>query len=286
MKLNRIQLILLFVCLKLSVVEVSAASVPEDSALQVGVQEKQAQVVVFAQSNANILEATVSVNAQLTNMSSSLPLPAVGTVSGANLYAPIVYLEPVDSRQPWNYNYQFVWHKGLPSSLELEPWIYQFPFAAGGQFSVSQGAGGRDSHQYGGENENAIDFAMPEGTTVCAARSGLVIAIKGDSDLGGPDSKYEQCANYVVVKHNDGTYANYMHLKRNGLLVKLGQVVQAGESLALSGNTGYSTEPHLHFDVYRLTASNERKTVPLRFQTRGGPVEALKGQFYWRDSSQ
>lgn len=56
-------------------------------------------------------------------------------------------------------------------------------------------------------------------------------------------------ANFVCVQHSDGTYARYFHLSRNGVRVKKGDRVAAGDILGLSGNTGFSSAPHLHFDV-------------------------------------
>ena len=83
-------------------------------------------------------------------------------------------------------------------------------------YRVVQGYGGLFSHSY----IAAIDFEMPIGTAVCAAREGVIFSYKDDSDEGGVFSKYKNKANYIIIKHNDGSFGCYWHLKRNGVLVK------------------------------------------------------------------
>jgi murein DD-endopeptidase MepM/ murein hydrolase activator NlpD len=72
--------------------------------------------------------------------------------------------------------------------------------------------------------------------------------------------------NYVMIMHNDSSTALYGHLQQNGLLVKLGDSVVVGQQIALSGNTGYSAFPHLHFTVY----NNNGNQIPVRFKTAKG----------------
>ena len=83
-----------------------------------------------------------------------------------------------------------------------------------------------------------------------AARDGTVVAVRQDSDVGGTDEKYLNSSNYVVIRHSDGTFAEYLHLKHNGALVSVGDKVRTHQVLGLSGNTGHSSIPHLHFAVF------------------------------------
>ena len=93
---------------------------------------------------------------------------------------------------------------------------------------------------------NAVDFKMPIGTSVVAARAGIVVALQeGYSDNNGVDLQ----ENYVFIKHSDGTIGRYFHLTRLGALVEVGDSVRQGHEIARSGNTGQSPMPHLHFDV-------------------------------------
>lgn len=88
---------------------------------------------------------------------------------------------------------------------------------------------------------NGVDFGAPIGTHVVASASGEVIVAKDASKWNGGYGYY------VVIKHGNGTQTLYAHLSE--ILVEVGQTVTQGELIALSGNTGRSTGPHLHFEV-------------------------------------
>jgi murein DD-endopeptidase MepM/ murein hydrolase activator NlpD len=108
---------------------------------------------------------------------------------------------------------------------------------------------------------------MPEGTPVLAARDGLVVKAKDDSNVGGSNIKYDPYNNYVLIRHKDGTLGHYCHLQRGGVTVKAGQTVNAGELIAHSGNTGFSSGAHLHFSVFKTKDGRERISLPVKFQT-------------------
>ncbi len=105
--------------------------------------------------------------------------------------------------------------------------------------------------------KHAIDFILPEGTKLLAVRSGIVVDIKIDSKEGGADPKYNDIKymNYITIKHSNGEFSQYVHLKHNGALVKVGEKVKQGQPIAISGNTGFSTTPHLHFHIFKLNNS-------------------------------
>jgi murein DD-endopeptidase MepM/ murein hydrolase activator NlpD len=108
---------------------------------------------------------------------------------------------------------------------------------------------------------------MPVGTPVVAAREGLVVKSKDDSDEGGPDRKFQQAANSILIQHDDGTIGIYAHLKKDGNTVKEGDWVKAGDVIGLSGNTGFSSGPHLHFAVFITRTGSERVSIPVKFRT-------------------
>jgi murein DD-endopeptidase MepM/ murein hydrolase activator NlpD len=144
---------------------------------------------------------------------------------------------------------------------------------------VTQGYHGSYSHK--GSNEYAIDWQMPEGTPVFAARGGLVVKVKDDSNTGGSSMKYDPFNNYVLIRHNDGTLGHYCHLKKNGVTVKPGEMVKAGQLIAHSGNTGFSSGAHLHFSVFKTKDGRERISLPVKFQTADGkPVTLVEGKRY------
>ncbi|MFJ8134046.1 M23 family metallopeptidase [Streptomyces hydrogenans] len=102
--------------------------------------------------------------------------------------------------------------------------------------SFNQG-GAMWAHKHSGQ-----DFAVPVGTTVKAAGAGTVV--KAGPNGGGDGPAY---GNAIVVKHANGTYSQYAHLSK--IKVHIGQKVAAGQKIALSGNTGNSSGPHLHFEI-------------------------------------
>lgn len=179
----------------------------------------------------------------------------------------------------YSYKYRFV--PGDPSSVRHEDsYPYLLPYEPGTEHLVVQGYNGKFSHR----GIYALDFAMDTGTPVTAARGGIVVFVKDDSDKGGADASYRNDANYVLVYHSDGSFGNYMHFRKGGIAVKPGERVEAGELLGYSGNTGFSSAPHLHFDVSVPLYDGSRRTVPVKFLSAGGSVISLKeGSSYCSD---
>ncbi len=124
--------------------------------------------------------------------------------------------------------------------------VYLLPYAHGTKHTVTQGYFGRVTHQ----TVRALDFDLNTGTPIHAARAGTVIVVKQGSDRGGPGLEYDRYDNTVQVMHADATWAVYAHLQElNGARVQVGQHVEAGDLLGLSGATGMASGPHLHFEV-------------------------------------
>jgi murein DD-endopeptidase MepM/ murein hydrolase activator NlpD len=117
----------------------------------------------------------------------------------------------------------------------------------------------------------AVDFPVPEGTKVLAARNGTVADMKVDSKKGGTGQKYRaiRYLNYLTIKHDKGEFSQYLHLKYRGSLVKIGKKVKEGQPIALSGGTGYSSSPHLHFHVLKLVKNKVGwETLKIRFKKK------------------
>lgn len=118
-------------------------------------------------------------------------------------------------------------------------------------------AGNMWNHTHSGQ-----DFAVKSGTAVVAAHGGKVVKAGGNGAGDGP-----AYGNAVVINHGNGTFSQYAHLSR--VTVKVGQVVQTGQRIALSGSTGNSSGPHLHFEV-RTTANYGSAVDPVAFlRTKG-----------------
>jgi murein DD-endopeptidase MepM/ murein hydrolase activator NlpD len=113
---------------------------------------------------------------------------------------------------------------------------------------------------------------MSEGTPVHAAREGIVARVIESNDKGCWQDGCGQYANFIVVMHDDGTTGEYYHLQQNGALVDVGERVAAGQKIGLSGNTGHTALPHLHFAVYKATRRALPQSVPVTFISADGVI--------------
>lgn len=138
--------------------------------------------------------------------------------------------------------------------------LYLLPFDAA-RIRVHQGFGGRFSHQ-DPQNRYALDFALPEGTPVLAARTGTVMQLRDGSDGDG---------SFIRLLHQDGSMSVYAHLQAGSAQVKPGQRVAAGQHIALSGDTGHSTAPHLHFAL-QINAGMRLQSIRFRMQSTQGEL--------------
>lgn len=228
--------------------------------------------------NRRAYEVTVNVTIRGRNVHVAQILPETSSCAGHS-QTEVARVSPVDAAKPWKWTYRFRWTKGRTDVRHDAATLYRLPFEAGQAFPVSQGYNGRLSHR--GVNRHAVDFMMPEGTTVCAAREGVVVDLKESSNSGGPAKEFTDESNYVSIAHADGTIGEYYHLLPDGVLVEIGDRVEAGQPIALSGNTGYSTFPHLHFGVYSAADADQRQSHPITFSTAQGNItEPLAGWIY------
>jgi murein DD-endopeptidase MepM/ murein hydrolase activator NlpD len=158
----------------------------------------------------------------------------------------------------------------VPGSPNAQPRDveYLYPLQSG-SVHVEQGYGGSYSHS-DAQNRYAVDFGADIGTGVIAARAGTVMQVEGDFERGGLNAeKYAGRANFVRIVHDDGTMALYAHLKLDGVLVRVGQRVRKGQVIGLSGNTGYTSGPHLHF-VVQVNRGMKLESIPFRMFGPGG----------------
>lgn len=186
-----------------------------------------------------------------------------------DLKTPIVTVYLKNQKHSSYCDYEIGGHFGVAGGRPDKSHIYRLPFEQKKWYMVScePGRGGHTTTSM----RYAIDFSMPEGSVVCAARDGVVVACRDNSSFGGPELKFHPVANFLIIKHQDGSYGEYCHLKKNGVLVRLGTTVRAGQPIALSGNTGLSKGPHLHFNVYFYSSDIDIKTsVPVIFATNLG----------------
>lgn len=218
----------------------------------------------FLVDNTEFCEVTVTFEFAVSNLTSNVGLPYTASFPARQITEAFA-LEPIEAGKPWHYSYTSYYKLGSHLARHDESCIYWLPYQSGHEYTVTQAYGGSYSHK--GSSEYAIDWKMPEGTTVRAARAGVVVKIRTDSDKGGPSFDYDKYNNFVLIRHGDGTLAHYCHLQRGGNLVKVGDAVAVGQPIALSGNTGFSSGPHLHLCIFKTVSGRERVSLPVRFET-------------------
>lgn len=190
-----------------------------------------------------------------------------------------IQLEAVGDDPDARYSFSIDWSVGDQLANHDDDHIYALPYTAGRAYRVLQGYRSRLTHR--GREEFAIDFEMPVGTPVHAARAGVVAHVVEEHDLGCATNGCGQYANYIVILHDDGTTGEYYHLAKDGALVTVGDGISRGQKIGLSGNTGHSTRPHLHFGVYRATSSGQTQSIPVRFSSADGIViRPRRGAFH------
>lgn len=233
------------------------------------------QELKLVASNHSTAPVTVRVDAVLSGLKASPGLPAVMELGPKQQKT----LQTLTIIAPWKLHYWSRWSRGSVSARQDQDARYRLPWQTG-RYKVLQSWGGMFSHDEP-FSFYAVDFAMPEGTVVTAARAGRVVAMKMDSTKGCAFARCAGDANYLVLEHSDKTLGEYFHLQPGSALVRIGQWAEVGTPLAHSGNTGFSTEPHLHFVVKTAGEDGRPHSLPFVFATDEGNISGLStGQGY------
>ena len=194
----------------------------------------------------------------------------------------IARLWPLASDRPIRFSYNVTHHFGDAEAKHGPNERYRLPFEDGKAFPVGQAYGGVLTTHNDKESQYAFDFTMPEGTVVVAARAGIVVDVTMGHSAGAKDISLLEKANSVIVLHDDGTIAEYAHLAPRQAMVDRGQRVAVGDRLAYSGNTGFSSGPHLHFAVSRPEVSQagvmRQIALPIIFFTHNPPTPLVPKQ--------
>ncbi|WP_420934261.1 M23 family metallopeptidase [Alteromonas sp. A081] len=177
---------------------------------------------------------------------------------------PIVLGETTSPLLFWS-NMRVKWTVGDIDASHDNDFRYLSPLQPHQNYPIVQGVNGSFSHS--GASRYALDFGAKEGTPVLAARGGVVIDTKSTGKKGGPTADFAKYANYVAILHDDGTTGEYYHLKYNGVTVSREQRVAQGQLIGYTGNTGFSSLPHLHFGVYIAKFHGRYQSVPFTLNT-------------------
>ncbi len=262
----------------LSVLQINRYNPAEcyDDTFCIETEETATEVRVYVRSLVR-WDVTMVLDMDLQNMRSDVDLPFTDSYAGESRKR-VMTLRVTEPGTRWAFQFNLRWILGNFRARHQQGHIYQLPYSEGAEFMVGQGFQGEATHQ----GKYAIDWDMPVGTPVRAARGGIVMELMERYRAGRPDPELKTMANFVKIKHEDGTIGNYVHLAHNGVRVKLGDVVRSGQVIAHSGDTGYSTGPHLHFEVYSATRELGMRTIPVEFRTRSRGVTRLEEGRYYR----
>lgn len=160
---------------------------------------------------------------------------------------------------------------------------YRIPFKKR-PVKIGQGFHGTSHRDWPEDKEDmtySVDFELPVGTDLIASRGGEITKVKtsGKKNYSGKnikkgDEAYKKEMNEIEIRHSDGTYASYAHLKHKGSFVKVGEKIKQGQKIGLSGNTGWSSDPHLDFSVFRKNYKSRKiKTIKFKFKDYPFPLE-------------
>lgn len=255
--------------------QTALAGAPCQDVVCVEVEKTAKAVTFYATSRADGVSITFSASA--INMVPAAPPVLIRTLRQGR--TELMTLRTIPGKRPM-FEHGFYWEWGVVGATHDDRVSYRLPFEPHKTFYLFQGPDGVLSHK----GQFAWDFPMPLGTPVCAARAGMVIEVVDEFGEGGDDEKFRLMANRILILHEDGTIGAYFHLLRGGMRTKLGDRVETGAVIGASGNSGHSTGPHLHFEVFRRLDTGRRETLPVRFRTADGDGIVLEpGKSYRAD---
>lgn len=207
-------------------------------------------IKIFARNTTDVMQS-VQIEASFKGMKVSESLPMTKVVPAKNAE---YFFTLTPEKGSYSYNYKFTYIKGDVTGKHNDDVVYHLPYPRGKSYKIDQGYNEGPTHM----NQYALDFHMDPGTEITAIRDGIVMDIEDKNNKGCPREECSKFNNYVLVRHDDGSVADYSHLMKNGARVKIGDHVKVGDLIGLSGDTGFASGPHLHLEVYVMTFTGQK----------------------------
>ena len=224
------------------------------------------EYVIYAD-NTEVMPMSAKFNFKLTNLKSSIPNDEIIVIPADTKRFLVAKITPVNPREGNQFSYTNTYNFGNVVQKDFEEdYIYSLPFTNGKTHLIFQGYNGKFSHQ----KDAALDFDLKIGDPVYAAREGTVVLTEDSNLQGCPKISCAKFNNKVLIMHNDGTFADYAHLKYKGVVVKKGDEIKKDQLIGYSGNTGFSSGPHLHFSVFINRIDGSRTFIKTKFNTSQG----------------
>ncbi|RZK41164.1 MAG: M23 family metallopeptidase [Pedobacter sp.] len=155
--------------------------------------------------------------------------------------------------------------------------LLALPFPSGKTYQIVQGYNGTFSHNKI-TSKYAIDFNLRLGDTVSAADDGVVVGVVKDYSKNGSTEEWTDFANFITIYHaHSNLYTQYVHLKQNGSIVKVGDTVKRHQPIGVVGLTGFTSVAHLHFNVLKPIKENWESTS-INFEEGYSGTELIKGK--------
>lgn len=115
----------------------------------------------------------------------------------------------------------------------------------------------------GTKNEDYYCF----GKRLNAPGDGKIIAVENtiEDNVPGTKNRKQSLGNYLIIDHLNGEFSFMLHLKKNSIIVAVGDTVVRGQAVGLAGNSGYSAGPHLHYHLQTTASLRTGIGLPLQF---------------------
>ncbi len=231
--------------------------------------------VSFSAWNGMQIPITISFKPELQNLKADKSFPLILVVAPGSTQT-AYSAKAVDRRQRHSWANNWTWGLGISNARHDDSFLYALPFPRERKFPITQGYNGSWSHK--DTFAFSIDWDMPIGTPVLAARQGIVAFVRDGFTGHSTDPAWKERTNTIIIFHDDGTLAEYSHIQQRSARFKAGARVKKGDLIALSADVGYSQSPHLHFRVFRRIdgpRGEGEESLPVMFEGNDGKPVSL-----------